>query len=72
VNVPKEGLLKLKITHNGKNYFGVTVRDTSDGSQAALLANTVGKYSGEKTQRFTDGIFPFMMQADGDWTIELI
>ncbi|MBN9387754.1 MAG: hypothetical protein J0I20_06885 [Chloroflexi bacterium] len=72
VNVPQEGLLKFKLTHNGNNYFGVTVRDASDGSQAALLANTVGKYSGEKAQRFGDGIFPFQIQADGDWTIELI
>ncbi|MDB5080698.1 MAG: lipoprotein [Chloroflexi bacterium] len=71
IAIPKEGLNIFKMTHNGKRNFIVQIISAKDGSMAALLANVIGSYNGEKAQRAEQGNYFFQVQADGDWTVEI-
>jgi hypothetical protein len=69
--IPKDGLNIFKMTHNGKRNFIVEIISAKDGSTAALLANVIGLYNGEKAQKAEEGEYYFQVHADGDWSVEI-
>ncbi len=65
------GLKTFRITHQGSEYFGVTLLD-KDGKQVDLLANEVGAFDGSKATRIPkDDIYLLQVNADGPWTVQV-
>jgi hypothetical protein len=71
VQIDKNGLNVFKMSHKGEDNFAVSVLSPKNGTTQGLLANEIGTYNGEKSQRFDKGVYPFNVDADGDWTIEV-
>lgn len=71
MEVPKSGLSIFKSSYNGKSNFIITIMSASDGSMMALLANAIGVYQGEKSQKIDKGYYFVNIKAQGDWTLEI-
>lgn len=71
VRLAYSGLATFQITHNGQHYFGVVGYD-QDGNYNQLWANEIGIYSGQKAGNVSAGDYYINVEADGDWTIQII
>ena len=63
VTPASSGLVTLKLTHRGDSNFAV-IAYSSGG--ADLLANEIGRYSGETL--LPDGTFLIAFSAEGSWS----
>lgn len=62
----------VSATHDGESNFVVRVLDelAVDSLGSDILVNEVGEYDGESTTQY-DGVVWVVVQADGNWTLEM-
>lgn len=71
----KEGLKIIKATHSGKGTFTVILYDDSAVTYESLglFGKVTGQFEGSKGIQFRkDGRYFFDVEADGDWSIDIL
>lgn len=71
--VPDGDAAVLNITHQGSSNFAITGYDAS-GEYLDLLVNEIGNYEGSRPVNLVDGdtVAELEIEADGEWTIEVV
>ena len=65
------GLKKVSATHQGEDNFVVYILD-STGEEVDLVANEIGTANVSSTLTVPeDGLYLFVVEADGPWTIKV-
>lgn len=66
----KEGTAKFRLNYSGGGLFAPSLIK-SDGTPVTLLANELGKFTGEKEVQVTSGIYLVDVISSGDWVIDV-
>lgn len=66
------GPARFRLTHEGDGFFAPQLIKASDGTVITLLANELGRFTGEKTVEIHEaGIYLVDVTAVGRWTIDI-